>query len=130
MTPHSLFRWGGFRSSAGNILPWKIDCDVLTDADIQCIANVIAAHTTFSAVYGVPSGGNRLGIALQQFKDNKTARVLIVDDVLTTGRSIEAEKKKVEVKIRTGVRIEGWVIFARTEPADWINAVFRLMGAK
>lgn len=126
----TLFRWGGFRTSTGHKMPFEINCDALTHEDILCIANVIAAKTTFKAVYSVPTGGNRLGVALQQFRDGDGAdRILIVDDVLTTGKSIESEKRRVTERLeRMGVEftgeIVGWVIFARTQPADWINAIF------
>lgn len=132
MTPFTLFRWGGFRSSAGNMLPFKIECDALTDEDIHCIANVIASQTTFRAVYSVPTGGDRLGLALHPFQHpDDTNRIIIVDDVLSTGRSMESAKERVNELLKNmGVEFEGeiigWVIFARTKPPDWINAMFTL----
>lgn len=132
MNQPALFHWGGFRSTAGHRLPFKIDCDALTDADIHCIANVIASQTTFRAVYSVFTGGDRLGLALIPFQnDENSNRIIIVDDVLTTGGSMEATKKRVQrnygaMGVEFTGEIVGWVIFARKKPADWINAVFTL----
>lgn len=122
----TLFRWGDFKSSAGNRLRWKIDCDALTDEDIQCIAGIIAANTDYGIVVSVPTGGDRLEKALPQYtKPDAPYNTLIVDDVLTTGTQMEAAKKKLS-EWTLEDDIIGWVIFARTEPPDWINAIFTL----
>ena len=37
-----LFVDGNFRSAAGNILPWKIECDALSDSEINLFARLLA----------------------------------------------------------------------------------------
>ena len=113
-----LFRFGDFVSSSGEILPFKIECDALTDSDLYCIAGIIANKVKFGSVYGVPTGGDRLARALSDFRTT-SEDVLLVDDVLTTGASME------EYKSRLTGNVIGWVVFARGELPDWISAVFK-----
>src|ERR1700722_3264701 len=87
----SLFTDGEFVAHSGVTLPFKIDCDALTDADIATLAKEISRRTKFSVVVGIPRGGLRLAAALEQYCQ-PSAPVLIADDVLTTGRSMEAER--------------------------------------
>jgi hypothetical protein len=46
----------------------------------------------FGEVEAVPTGGERLGKALLPYRDHRTARLLIVDDVWTTGASMEEQR--------------------------------------
>ena len=118
----TLFEWGEFRAHSGLTLPFKIECDALNEFDIACIAGFIASKTSFGSVEAVPRGGLRLAAALEQYAEWKPPlNVLIVDDVLTTGRSME-EKKAIQFQSN----VIGWVIFARIELPDWINAVFTM----
>ena len=115
---NGLFELGDFVSSSGEILPFKIECDALTDSDLYCIAAIIANKVKFGKVYGVPTGGDRLARALSDFRTT-SKNVLLVDDVLTTGASME------EYKSRLTGNVIGWVVFARGELPDWISAVFK-----
>lgn len=121
----TLFKQGEFKSHSGLTLPFKIDCDALTDEDIECIAAHIASKIEFNGVIGIPSGGCRLATKLMKYiKDsNKRIKLLIVDDVLTTGSSMEEKKQKL---FNRNVDIIGWVIFARGELPDWIHAMFQM----
>lgn len=118
-----LFKNGNFVSRSGVNLSFKIECDALTDNDIKCIADFIASKIEFYDVYGIPSGGTRLEMALEKHK-TKSDIFLIVDDVLTTGKSMEFEKNK-----RFDKKVIGWVIFARSKPHHWINSMFQLYGS-
>ena len=114
-----LFVSGVFSSSSGITLDWKIECDALTDKDIETLANVIARRVNFSRVVGVPTGGLRLATALKQFETR--GPFLIVDDVLTTGGSMERTRAEYADHETIGV-----VLFARRTPPSWIKAVFTL----
>lgn len=85
----NLFQWGKFKSTSGLDMDFKIECDALTDDDWECIAQIISNSFGFKKVYGVPTGGEKLAKALEKFvKDDPHLPILIVDDVLTTGKSI------------------------------------------
>ena len=112
-----------FKSHSGLELDFKIDCDYLTDSDIECIAKLIAKRTAFGHVYGIPRGGMRLEKALKPYHNDNVSTVLVVDDVLTTGQSMEGIRVFFE---EHGFDVIGWVIFARKTPPEWVNAVFTL----
>ncbi len=121
----TLFENGEFKSHSGKTLPFKIDCDYLNNDDIDCIAKYISSKCTFGMVIGIPYGGDRLTDALEQYvKPNAPFNVLIVDDVLTTGASMEYEKASMLEHVHND-DIIGWVIFARTEPEPWVNYMFK-----
>lgn len=111
-----LFQEGEFRSHSGLILPDKIDCDALTEKDWQSVAAWFARRIAFQKAVGVPRGGLRLASALAPYATS--GPVLIVDDVLTTGGSMEKARLESPGAI-------GAVLFARTrEVPDWILARF------
>jgi pyrimidine operon attenuation protein/uracil phosphoribosyltransferase len=73
-------------------------------------------------VIGVPQGGLRLAKACRKYAIEHHAVVLIVDDVLTTGASMEDERKKHRDRPVIGV-----VLFARGPRPGWVNALFECM---
>lgn len=124
---NNIFRSGEFISHSGKLLPYKINCDALTSDDMDTIASIIASKIEFDRVIGIPTGGIRLQFALGKYI-GLAQRILIVDDVLTTGASME-ERKQALMDDHNGYvpEIIGWVIFARGELPDWINAVFTVV---
>lgn len=108
---------GEFTSHSGLKLPFKIDCDALTDDDIAVCAQLIHDLVPpFSRVEGVPNGGLRLARALQPYASD--GPLLIVDDVWTTGVSMNHH--------RSGRRAYGAVIFARGLLPSWVSGLFTL----
>lgn len=123
----NLFERGKFTSNAGLTLDFKIDCDALSDEDIETLAEVIGKGMGFSKAISVPRGGDRLTAALEKYEDISYDTILIVDDVLTTGGSMERVKKQVMHDFSDEYdEIVGIVIFARGECPDWIETVFQL----
>ena len=120
----NLFERKKFISNAGIPMDFKIDCDALTDEDIETLALIISQRHSFSHVYSVPTGGDRLAAALQQYC-NTTGGVLIVDDVLTTGGSMERKYEEV-AKLHPNDDIDGVVIFARGLCPIWVEAIFEM----
>ena len=82
-----LFRLGNFTLHSGDKSNWKIDCDALTDDDWLTLAFIIKSRVAYGAVIGVPDGGTKLAYHLKRYETK--GPVLIVDDVLTTGASME-----------------------------------------
>ena len=117
----NLFEKKVFRTHSGEIRRFKIECDVLTDDDIKTLAYIISKKFSFSEVIGIPRGGIRIAKSLEKFK-SKYGAFLIVDDVLTTGNSMEEVRKQVI----TDKYIIGVVLFARVKPAPWIYPIFQL----
>ena len=123
----TLFKRGKFTSHSGIELDFKIECDALTDEDIKCVAEYIASKVDGRfMVQGIPRGGCRLADALEQYEDLQAPfQILIVDDVLTTGASMEKTKADQPPQILKD-DIIGWVIFARGKLPDWVHAVFTM----
>ncbi len=106
---------GGFKSNSGKVLPWKIECDDLTSQDWECAARIVMDCVGwFGEVEGVPRGGLSFANALRPFVTG--GPLLIVDDVLTTGSSMEAQ--------RNGRAAIGFVLFARGTCPHWIRPIF------
>lgn len=110
-----LFQFGWFASHSGFQLPWKLVLDGGTGW--EDLAELVAGKFPFRSVYGIPKGGVRFAQALDRFAEpDLRYPVLIVDDVLTTGRSF------VEAKARLGnpEPCIGIVVCARGECPDWV----------
>lgn len=128
----SLFEHGSFALHSGATSDWRINCDDLTEPDLEVLAKLIWERARpFSKVVCPPShrgsAANKLVRILKELPSREwgkasTADLLIVDDVLTTGASME------EVRQRFGsyYRAEGYVLFARGKCPDWITPLFEM----
>ena len=114
----SLFQKGWFKSNSGKKLPWKIECDYLSDEDWQWAAYIIGTNFHFNRVEGIPKGGSKLSNILQVYTKSGGG-LLIVDDVFTTGVSMERQRNGREDVI-------GVVLFARNLTPDWIRAIWNI----
>lgn len=112
----ALFRRGNFKLHSGQQSGWKVDCDALVDEDWVTAAWMISRKLTFSRVIGIPTGGLRLAYFLSEYT-SRTGPTLIVDDVFTTGGSMEEARQKVH-----GPCI-GYVVFARGKRPDWVHCL-------
>ena len=119
-----LFQRVDFKSHSGLDLTWKIEMDSLTPKEWDCISTMILELSPpFKEAIGIPRGGVKLGKLLNLHGTGKrTDPICIVDDVLTTGGSM-VECAETEFK---GENVIGWVVFARSQLPDWINALFRM----
>lgn len=136
--PH-LFTDGKFTSHAGLELFWKINCDALTDEDLQCLAaQAVEPLMNFKRVIGVgdreQSGGHRFATFLTPYCKPDGWDILLVDDVWTTGSSMRAAREKLIVSTtvrkveRKALEIHGLVIFARAPVDWWVTPMFTLGG--
>jgi len=122
-----LFEMKTFVMHSGDIGHWKIECDALTDEDIETLAYIVSEKFKFAGVYGVPTGAIRIEKALRKYITLDSENFLIVDDVLTTGASMEeARNKMITVKRVFWHNIIGVVLFARIPPPEWVYPVFQL----
>ena len=121
-----LFQSVDFKSHSGLDLTWKIEMDALSHKEWECIAKMIMELSPpFKEAVGIPRGGNILGKLLNQHGTGKREHpICIVDDVLTTGGSmIEFKRKR---QWRNPTKYIGWVVFSRSRPPDWVNALFQM----
>lgn len=120
-----LFRLAAVTLHSGKVSDWKIDCDALDDEDMRCVATLLTRQLpAFGAVEGVPRGGLRLADAIRPFQTS--GPLLIVDDVLTTGGSMEVYRR--ELMRRGDQLVLGAVIFSRADfMLSWVTALFRVV---
>lgn len=115
-----LFQFGTFRLHSGAFSRFKIDCDALTDTELDVLAHELAEQLPlFNTVEGVPTGGLRLANAMRPYSTgNESHPLLIVDDVLSTGDSMEQQRAE-----RNAI---GAVPFSRTVKniPSWITPLF------
>lgn len=130
----SLFKRKKFISHSGKSLDFKIECDMLKNSDWEAIAFIIHVKMRFQSVTGIPRGGLKLAKKLEQYTEvgNKTLPHLIVDDVLTTGKSMEKMRDElVYVERKTQGGILGVVLFSRQSVEDedllgWVFPIFQI----
>lgn len=117
-----------FVRHSGGMANFKIECDALTDVEIETFAFLISSKFRFTMVYGVPRGGLRLARVLKSYCEPDTSLpYLIVDDVGTTGGSMETHRSDLEYV--NGGHIDdfiGVVLFwiGEKSPPKWIHPVF------
>lgn len=106
---------------------FKFECDNFTDGEIEGFAFLIRQMRWFSEVQGIPTGGIRLAQALEPFVERYYRKhLLIVDDVLTQGTSMECARVDA---IRQGwciKDISGAVMIARGQCPSWIAPILQL----
>jgi len=125
-----MFKNGEFTSHAGKKLSWKIECDSLDRNDITTICELIASKFAFKEAYCPVTNShfvNDMTRFLNHYHATKNcSQILIVDDVLTTGKSMEERRQNL---IRQNVlysHIKGVVLFSRGECPRWITPIFTL----
>ena len=122
-----LFQSVNFKSHSGLNLTWKIEMDALSEQDWFTIKKMIMEITPpFREAVGIPRGGVKLGDLLNEHATGKEGDpICIVDDVLTTGGSMEYFLTQYQRNRRPFTAI-GWVVFARTECPPWVKALFQM----
>jgi hypothetical protein len=122
----ALFNKGYFKLHSGRTDFFKIDCDFLGDLDLEAVTQELVVRLRpFGSVEGVGRGGHALADAFRKHypRDLFSLRSfppLICDDVLTTGRSMEEQRR--------GRQAIGAVIFARGPVPAWVQPLFYMAG--
>lgn len=122
-----LFQLGDFTLNSGAKSGFKIECDALSDGEINTLAKMIATMVgPFKDVTGVSTGGLKLAAALKPMC-SLSGPHLIVDDVLTTGGSMQRLKDTLLLEaISSGTLMAGAVIFAGGQCPWWVKALFQM----
>lgn len=116
-----LFLYGNFRLHSGKSSQFKIECEALTLQEWFCLGYQLSLRLPpFGRVEGVPRGGMNLAAMMVEYQTLEAEDpLLIVDDVYTTGGSMEAHRR--------GRPAIGAVVFARTLVTQpWIAALFQM----
>ena len=123
-----LFQKIDFTSHAGLDLPWKVEMDALSHREWECISHMIRELSPpFREAIGIPRGGNVLGKLLNRHGTGKEEDpICIVDDVLTTGMSMDTYREEMDIERWQKSCALGWVVFARVRPPKWIKALFQM----
>lgn len=124
----SLFIKKDWEMHSGGKSNFKIECDALTDEDLETLAYLIYSKFKFSRVMGIPTGGTRLAEKLKNYVIEGEDKILIVDDVLTTGTSMEQAKHVHHRNLIDTDQITGVVVFARGKCPDWVHPIFDMSG--
>lgn len=126
----NLFQSGTFTLNSGHTSSWKVECDALTLSDWETLATI--AHQElglpeFGKVVGIPRGGIALGRSMEKYITPNCDRVLICDDVWTTGGSMTRMRQE-QWSDSDGLKtISGLVAFARGPiDVDWVKAIWTL----
>ena len=122
-----LFQSVDFKSHSGLNLSWKIEMDALSDPEWFTIKKMIMEYSPpFREAVGIPEGGVKLGDLLNEHATgNEEDPVCIVDDVLTTGESMEYFLTQYQRNRRPFMAI-GWVVFARNPCPHWVKPLFQM----
>lgn len=119
-----LIQLGDFTLNSGAKSSYKLECDHFSDEAWKGFAELIRIMVPlFSEVVGVPRGGLKLAEYLKPYANPSSPLTLIVDDVLTTGGSME-RLRKTHLKANGVGTYIGAVVFARGPLPSWIGAIF------
>ena len=125
---NDLFKTIDFKSHSGLQLNWKIECDVLSDSEWITISKMIMELTPpFKEALGIQRGGIKLATLLNEYATgNEKDPICIVDDVLTTGKSMEEFLSSYSRNRDIPFMAIGWVVFARVRTPEWVTALFQM----
>lgn len=128
----ALFQIGDFTLASGERTRWKIECDALTPTDWDALALMTMERFPhrFVEVVGVPRGGEPFANALDLYTDldAMSRRALVVDDVWTTGGSMErfVEQHAELVALDYMGHLDRAVVFARSPVPEGVVALFQM----
>lgn len=123
----SLFVQKEWKMHSGGKSEYKIECDALTHTSLMTLGKLAIdlVNHPIRSVYGVPTGGEAFAEAIKEQVELVDAGIdLIVDDVLTTGNSMNEARKQADILGFEEVR--GIVIFSRTTMVPtWVLPIFQ-----
>lgn len=118
----NLFQFGDFTLSSGMQSRFRIECDAISPDEWHSLARIaLPLLPPYSQVLGVPRGGTAWAQILENYVQPGAHKLLIVDDVWTTGNSIR--------RAWAGCGYGHWhglVLFARGPVPKDVTALFML----
>lgn len=122
----NLFIKKRFKMKSGGMSDFKIECDALKEEDYDTIAFLISRKVKYKKAYGVPRGGLVFAEKLNKYASNESDLILIAEDVVTTGKSMEDFREKLMQENSTYKNILGVTAFSRGPLPMWIKSVMHL----
>lgn len=107
---------------------------MITNDEMQIIAHLLAERVRpFKRVMSVSENesnpASRLRTYMAEYATEDSKLLLLVDDVFTSGSTMANECQRLDELrpvVYDNMSIIGAVIFARTQPFDWITALFQV----
>lgn len=119
-----LFQFGEFQLASGKKSNFKLECDAIAPEEWHSLGRIaLSILPAFDYVIGVPRGGIAWANIMKHYVQPSTNRILFVDDVWTTGGSMQAEIGRYALEGRPW---HGLVLFARGPVPDNVTALFTL----
>lgn len=117
----NLFQFAEFILASGKPSKFKIECNAITPEEWHSLARIVRPILPpYGRAFGVPTGGDVWASILDHYSTPGEKRYLLVDDVWTTGRSMQLSI------IRNAAPWHGVVLFARGPVPKNVTALFHL----
>lgn len=125
----NLFQLGDFILASGETSNFKIECDALTPEDWECLGRllyqkIIYEIGPFGWTIAIPKGGWPIAGELQKYITKDCPYTLFVDDVWTTGTSMNNYINGFNDVVKQHVKKA--VVFARNPVPDDVVALFKM----
>jgi orotate phosphoribosyltransferase len=120
-----LFQFGDFSLASGKKSTFKLECDAVSPEEWHSLARIARPILpAYGYVIGVPRGGLAWANIFQHYVTPGAKKVLVVDDVWTTGSSMTYEASRNSLIDSTAWH--GIVLFARGPVPKNVTALFML----
>jgi hypothetical protein len=124
-----LFQFAEFVLASGKKSKFKLECDAISPEEWHSLGRIVRPILPpYGRVVSVPRGGDAWASILEHYRVPGEHRVLIVDDVWTTGISmgLVVNRTMIHTPINEDFLWHGVVLFARGPVPKNVTALFHL----
>ena len=122
-----LFQFGEFTLASGKLSHFKLECDAIAPEEWHTLARIARPILpSYGRVVGVPRGGLAWASILEHYITPGEKRVLMVDDVWTTGYSMIGAQTNELYRCGETFPWHGLVLFARGPVPKYVTALFTI----